>query len=184
MNRAVSALLRNRIAVVSLVALAMLAAGSAQAGSYKVGQKLVGGIVGVGLAGAYGSGGTPIGIEFDAAVNDKISAGGVLGFASSKEDFIGYGWKYTYTIFAVRGAYHFSEQIKDPKMDAYVGATLGYNNVSVSTTGNAAGFTASGSYALYGIHAGGRYDFSPKWGGQAELGYGIGYLSAGVYYRL
>jgi len=183
----------TRIALAATLAAGMfLGATAARASSFKDGQRLVGVTVGLGgLAGAYGdASGSVLGVEYDQAINPEWSVGGILGHTSSHyhANYLGtaWGWDYGYTIIGARGAYHFAKQIKDPRLDAYVGATLGYDVVSASyngPTGIPYG-SASSSYMLFGIHGGGRYDMSNKWGLQGELGFGIGYLSLGAYMRL
>lgn len=74
------------------------------------------------------------------------------------------------------------------KLDAYAGLTLGYNIVSVTEPSNlpkyGISYSASSSALLYGFHAGARYAISNSWGVFGELGYGIGYITAGAFFRL
>ena len=150
-------------------------------------------VVGLGLAGADGTSSTPsIGVEVEKAIAPEWSVGGVVGYSSSEQKYNyyygEYGWKYTYVLVAARGGYHFVKFIKSPKLDAYAGLTLGYNHVTVKDVGNGLysnyfTYKASGSYVLYGAHVGGRYFFNPNLAAQLELGYGIGYLSAGLCWK-
>jgi hypothetical protein len=66
------------------------------------------------------------------------------------------------------------------------GATVGYNLVSVSEPSgfSGIGYSAEGSYALFGFHGGIRYLFSPNIGAFGEIGYGIGYITVGLNVRL
>jgi hypothetical protein len=151
-------------------------------------EKVISGGLGLGLYGLYGSSTLPpVFVAFDAGVADKITAGGIVAYAGSSEDFLGGKWKYSYIVFAARGAYHFIENNKN--WDAYAGAGLGYNVVSSSVeysnpTIQHFGISASGSYFFFDIFGGGRYFFSPQWAAMAEVGYGVGFLRIGVSYRL
>ena len=143
--------------------------------------------LGLGMYGLYGSSSLPpIFVAFETGVADKITAGGIVAFSSSSQDFFGGNWKFTYIVICGRGAYHFLEHNKD--FDAYAGLGLGYSIVSVSET-----FTqqnlfrvggAGGSYFFFDIFGGGRYYFSPKWAAMAEVGYGVGFLRIGISYKL
>ena len=128
----------------------------------------------------------PLSASVDYGVTDKISVGGFLGYASSKFKYAGFGtdyeYKYTYTVFGVRGAYHFD---LTEKLDTYAGAMLGYNIVSVTASGDAAvGFAAAASAPALGAFLGARYRFTEKIGAFAELGYGLGYLTLGLNVKL
>jgi len=192
MKRIATRLVGSRAVLALAVAAGVLGTvTTSRADSFTANDKQISAVVGFGLAGIYGDASQPvIGVEYNQAINPNWSLGGVIGRATSSQSynyFYGnYSWKYTYTVIAARGAYHFVQQIKNPKLDGYVGATLGYNDVSASYSGPAGinYSSASASYALYGIYGGGTYAMSPKWGWQAELGYGVGYLSAGVYWKL
>jgi len=145
--------------------------------------------IGFGLAGIYGDATLPpisLGLQF--GVNEKISVGGMVGFSTSTYDlgsFLGknYEWDYTYIIVGARGEYHFLET--SDKLDAYAGLTLGYSVASVSEPSGYSGFyTAESGYFLYGVHVGARYALSNSLGVFGELGYGVGYLTAGVFFKL
>ena len=143
--------------------------------------------LGIGLGGLYGTSSVPpITVAFERGIEPKIGIGGVLGYASSTDDFgFGWSWKYTYIVVGARGAYHFLED--NENTDAYAGAILGYNVVSASWNGSGAqpgGYSASASYMLFGGLLGGRYWFAKKVGVYAEVGYGVGYINGGVCFRL
>jgi hypothetical protein len=143
--------------------------------------------LGLGFGGIYGSVSfPPISFGFQYGIHEKISVGGIIGYTSSTEKVFfarNYEWKYSYIVIGARGEYHFLENID--KVDGYAGATLGYNIVSVSEpTGFGGTYSASGSYLLFGVHVGGRYYFNPQIAAFAELGYGLGYLTAGVAFKL
>lgn len=146
---------------------------------------------GIGLVGLAGDATLPplsVGLQF--GLTDKISVGGIVGYAGSSDKFsilaTSYEWKYSYIIVGARGEYHFMEPSN--KLDAYAGLTLGYNVVSVTEPSNLPKFgisySASSSSLLYGFHAGARYALSNSWGVFGELGYGIGYITAGAFFRL
>lgn len=129
----------------------------------------------------------PLSVAVDYGVTDKISVGGFLGYSSAGYKFGGFGttyeWKYTYTVFGVRGAYHFD---LTEKLDTYAGALLGYNLVSVTAPSDFAGvgYEAAASSVALGAFIGARYRFTEKIGVFAELGYGLGFLTLGLNVKL
>jgi len=147
--------------------------------------------VGIGLAGGYGTLSTPpIFAAFETGVAEKITLGGLVAYSSSKDDFFYGSYKYSYIVIEARGAYHFLDH--NPKIDAYGGVGLGYNIVSASASWNdptlqgrfGGLYSASASYMIFDVFAGGRYYFSPKFAVQGEVGYGVGFLRIGVAYKL
>ncbi len=146
--------------------------------------------IGLGLYGLYGTSTLPpIFVAFETGVADKITAGGIVAYAGSSEDFFYGKWSYNYIVISARGAYHFLENNKN--IDAYAGAGLGYDIVSSSVTWNdptyqqfAGRYSASGSMFFFDVFLGGRYYFSPKFAAQAEVGYGVGFLRIGLAYKL
>ena len=108
--------------------------------------------------------------------------------SASTFGFRGYNWSYSYIFIGGRGEYHFDKselKIQNDNLDLYAGLTLGFNIVTVSepniVTG---GYSAQGSYFLFGLHIGGRYYFSQNIGAFLELGYGVGYITGGVSFKL
>jgi len=139
--------------------------------------------IGFGLAGIYGSSSfPPITASYEYAIDKNFSLGGIVGYASSSDTYNNVDYTYSYLIIGARGAYHFP--VENVKIDPYVGATLGYNIVSFSSSVNQTGYTASGSYALFGIHGGVRYYFQPNMAVFGEVGYGIGFLDVGISFKL
>ena len=129
-----------------------------------------------------------ISVGYQAGLHKNFSVGGIVGYSSSTYGYSylnsNYEWKYSYIIIGARGEYHFTEVDLD-NTDLYGGVTIGYNIVSVSEpSGTIYGYSAEGSYFLYGFHVGGKYYFSPTVGGFLELGYGVGYIIAGVTFKL
>lgn len=146
---------------------------------------------GIGLVGLEGDATIPplsIGLQY--GFTDKISVGGIVGYAGSSYKFgfftSSYEWKYSYIIVGARGEYHFMKP--EDKLDLYTGITLGYNIVSVTEPNNLPSYgitySASSSSLLYGGHAGARYAFSNSFGVFAEVGYGIGYITGGIFLRM
>jgi hypothetical protein len=147
-----------------------------------------------GLGGFYGTSSLPvISVGLDFGVHEFVSVGGVAGYSSSKVEYPffalnqSYSYKYSYFTLGVRGSYHFL-QLPNEKLDLYGGLGLGFNIVSSKYDGTAINQVlvrgSSGSYMFLGIHAGGRYFFSPNFAAYAELGYGLGILNIGIAFRL
>jgi len=129
-----------------------------------------------------------------------VSLGGYLGYKSyrSSETTVNYSYteKLTYTVFGVRGAFHFS-MIPVEKLDLYAGLMVGYRHstykydytpTSTSSYWNAYYYNnQSRSYpgaVRSDLFAGARYYFTDKFGAFGELGYGgISYLSLGVSFK-
>ena len=169
----------------------------AQMSEFNLGDKVVN--IGIGLGSLYGGGlyGSttvpPISISFEKAIKDEILEKGVIGigayvgYTAYKWHYVystyDYGWKYSNIVIGVRGSFHYP--VLD-KIDTYAGILLGYNIVTSSSFGTLGIFDYSpdsGSLATAG-YVGGRYYFSDKFSGFAELGYGIAYLTLGIGIRL
>jgi len=165
-----------------LFAVAFLSA-STFAQTFSKGDKIGQVGIGYGFAGIYGDATIPpisVGLQF--GINEKISVGGILGYTSSTYGLPGWEWTYSYILVGARGEYHFLDALE--KTDLYAGATLGYNIVSYDEPAGYNGwYSASGSYALFGFHGGARYYVSPQFAIFGELGYGVGYITAGVAYK-
>lgn len=145
--------------------------------------------IGYGFAGIYGTTSVPpISLGFQYGIEQKISIGGILGYTSSTYDLgryngVDYSWTYTYILIGARGEYHFLENSEN--MDGYAGATLGYAIASFSEPNGYSGYyTAGGSYMVFGVHIGLRYFFNPNIALFGELGYGVGYITVGVAFKL
>lgn len=136
--------------------------------------------LGLGVGGAYMSAGAEssmpaIQARYEFSVSNKMSAGAVLGYSSAD---LG-GMTYSYLLAGARGNYHF---LTSEKFDPYVGATLGYNKVSVDSENE---FTAgaAASAVIIGAQVGANYYFSKGFGAWADLGYGLGYLNLGIVFK-
>jgi hypothetical protein len=173
-----------------LLTLLVVSSMTSYAQGFRNGSKTLNAGIGIGFAGIEGSATLPpISIGYQVGITNKISVGGIVCYSGSsyKAAFgaSSYEWKYSYIVIGARGEYHFMEP--SDKLDLYAGLTLGYDIVSVTTpSGTLTGisYSAAGSGLFVGGHVGARYAVSNSWGGFAELGYGIGYLTVGAYFKL
>ena len=165
------------LAFVATMAL-MVTSADAQTQSVK-GINYVNAGIGIGTFGFNGTGGLPVTIGYDRGITDQISVGAYLGMVRTK---YAYDYKYKYTIFGVRGSYHFNEllEIENPKIDLYGGVAINYRNYTLKYDVEGVHQKYSGSTVGVGIHAGGRYFFTEQFGAYAELGYGISPLQLGA----
>lgn len=133
----------------------------------------------------------PLSFSLDYAIKDNITVGGFLGYYSSSQEVPSFGgnyvFKYSYTIVAARGTYHYP--LVD-ELDTYGSVLLGYivgnSSVEIPNGANPA-FTppaASVGGVAYGFSVGARYHFTDNLGAFAELGYGISLLNLGLTYKL
>ena len=140
--------------------------------------------VGFGLGATFSTGKIktpPIQGIYEYGITEDISIGGILGYASSSENYSSLGKiDYSYLIFGARANYHFETS---EKFDPYGGATLGYYNVGFKDHGGYVGDYASSSL-IYGVQIGANYYFNNKIGAWAELGYGVGILNLGITFKL
>ena len=115
-----------------------------------------------------------------------ISLGGYIGFKSytNNYDFGGsnYRSKWNYTLVGVRSAYHFNG-LDVENLDVYGGVMLGLYFVNYSDNNSSSSLNYSNNVGL-SLYAGGRYYFSESFGGFAEVGYGVSYLTLGVSFKL
>lgn len=138
--------------------------------------------VGLGLGTHLGYGGFPLSISADYGVTEKITVGGFLGYNRSSRIFPGnFKWTLTNTLIGARGAYH-HPLIEE--FDTYAGLMLGYNVISTRIEPNQPNALLSNSYAFLGGFVGINHFFTDQIGGFAELGYGVGYLTVGVTFRI
>ncbi|HVO75124.1 MAG TPA: hypothetical protein VMT35_13935 [Ignavibacteriaceae bacterium] len=157
-------------------------------GAYQKNMEILNAGLGTGLYGIYGSSDfPPISVGLQYGVHEKISVGGLLGYSSSSYGYLGLNWSYSYFFIGARGEYHLVyPQVDIPKnLDLYGGLTLGFNIVTVSEPSQRVqGYSAQGSYALFGAHIGGRYYFSETIGAFMELGFGVGVFTIGASFKL
>jgi hypothetical protein len=155
---------------------------TAQESTFVKGTKVLN--LGVGLGSTYygslyGTRSPALSASFESGVVDgvlekgSIGIGGYIGYSSAKySDY----WKTTNILIGARGAFHYPLV---EKLDTYTGLLLGYNifNTKYYSTYTVGGSASSVAFAWF---AGGRYYFSDKFAGMAEVGYGIAYLTLGV----
>ena len=145
---------------------------------------------GVGL-GSYYSGITipPLSVSLDYGVadnlingnNGSISVGGFAGYAASSYSSSVYKTTYSYISLGGRGAFHYQFA---PKLDTYAGLMVSYDIASASSNSDYAGVSVATSGINWTLFLGGRYFFTEKIGGFAELGYGFYNLNLGVTFKL
>lgn len=162
----------------------------AQESTFSKGDKVLN--LGIGFGSGFYSGSyyktsvPPISASFEVGVKDgvidkgSIGVGGYFAYASHKWEYSGWGWKYTDLIIGARGTFHYP--LVD-KLDTYTGIVLGYHVASSKEYGNSIpgyDYSASAGGLIYSWFVGGRYYFTEKFAGMAELGVGIVYLNLGV----
>jgi hypothetical protein len=150
----------------------------------------------IGLGGLNGAS-EAFGGRFEHAIKPLPDMGnGMLGIQVAAEYYSwsaggsGPGYSYSSSIkyipIGATANYHF--RIEDqPKFDPFVGLGLGYNVVSCSYSNSFGSFTGDCGYSsgVYLIaRAGGRYFFSPKMAGYADVGAGGGVLNIGLMFKL
>jgi hypothetical protein len=189
-----------KVAMLS-VAVLIASVGTTKA-QYEVGTNVLNLGVGLGstLLGGYSGSNvsqTPaIGLSFEHGTwelgDGVVSLGGYLGYKSIKDEY-SWGsytstWKWTYTIIGVRGAYHFP--LDNEKLDLYLGAMLSYNILNFKYTDTDPNYNSSydwsggyGSAAGFSAFGGVRYYLTDNIGLNAELGYGIAYLTLGLSFK-
>ena len=131
--------------------------------------------IGIALGGSFGA---PIGASVEVGITEKIGVGAYLGYASKTYPVLANEYKVSNMLIGARGHYHF---YNTDKIDAYGGVILGYNVATAKwKTNTNILIPASYGGVIYAGLIGGRYYFTDKIAGFAELGYGIGFLSVGV----
>ena len=131
--------------------------------------------LGIGVGGGYYySAGVGLNAAVDFGVAKNITVGGSVGYRSFGDGYGGFD-------IGARGSYHFNEllNLSTDKADLYAGLGLTY----FKYTGFASVYYDP-SFIAVPIHIGGRYFFSDKVGGFAELGSSISVLKLGVTFKL
>ena len=144
---------------------------------------------GIGL-GSYYSGITipPLSVSLDYGVadnlingnNGSISVGGFAGYTASSHTYGAYKSTFSYIALGGRGAFHYQFA---PKLDTYAGMMISYDISSASSNNVDTSWVAT-SGIHWSLFLGGRYFFTEKIGGFAELGYGFYNLNLGVTFKL
>lgn len=170
--------MKNLIVYSMLFVFATVTTGFPQA-SQKVDKMLH---LGLGMQ-SYALGGLCNGASFELGFTDKISVGGFFDYALYGTKFGDRRWKSQFASFGVRSSYHLADAlgIGDDRFDPYAGVSVG-----TRTAIHRAKFEEEGRFVprlkglLPGIHVGGFYHFSQKFGGFAEMGWGIAALRLGL----
>ena len=142
---------------------------------------------GLGLGYYYGGGGTSIVFSAEWAINNFISIGPYIGFASSRYNYAGYKYTYTFIDIGARGSYHFSQHLNlnTDKLDLYGGVGLGYVASSYSSDYNGTGYDDDYPGTVRGsLFGGARWYFSDKFAVNGEVGFGDAPLLLGVTFKL
>jgi hypothetical protein len=120
----------------------------------------------------------------------SLEKGGIVGFKHAS-----YAWNTAYSdygwndiIIAARGAIHY-DLFKVSKLDTYGGVALGvrlesYSYYTYTLLGNYEKAHTNYTHGLFALYVGGRYFFSDKFAAFGELGYGLGYLTLGLSFKL
>lgn len=130
----------------------------------------------------------PLSGSFEVGIKDNLfdeksslGVGAYVGYASSKWEYLNYGWRYTNIIVGGRAALHY--QLVD-KLDTYGGAIAGFRIATSKAIGTPIGDASPGGGIVLSPFVGGRYYFSEKLAAMAEIGYGIAYLNLGIALKL
>ena len=111
-----------------------------------------------------------------------LGVGAVAGYVGYKYEYADWGYKYSNIIIGGRGYLHYPLV---NKLDTYTGITLGYNISSANEFGTNSGYDydySSGGF-IWAWFVGGRYYLKDTFALQAELGYGVTYLTLGVAFK-
>lgn len=139
--------------------------------------------------------GKPLVIAYEKGIMDnlfdvqKLNLGvgahlGFYGYSTSATNF-GSTIKTSFIVLApgVSGYLHYQFI---PKLDTYIGASLGAT-ISRSSASNseskASATTASSVKVAWGLALGARYEITPKWGAFIEAGHGTGNFTLGAAYK-
>jgi hypothetical protein len=174
-----------RRSIVGVLAGVVLSAVVSQQASAQValGYTDVGAVVGLG---GLGGANLSFGGRFEKVFKALPDLGdGLLGIGVSADI---YSWSagaadYRYIPFGATANYHFKIDPKN-KLDAFIGAGLGFQSVSCSYngSGNLCGGYSSGVYFIG--RAGGRYFLKPNLSVYADVGAGAATLNAGLAFKL
>ncbi|ADB41285.1 hypothetical protein [Spirosoma linguale] len=136
--------------------------------------------IGVGGYGYFNGSGLGLNAGLDVGIIKNITVGGIAGFR-------GYGDGVSSFDIGARGSYHFNEllNLSTDKADLYAGIGISYYRLSYGDTYiRSIGLSDSYSTVYTPIHIGGRYFFSDKLGGFAELGSSLATLKLGLTLKL
>jgi hypothetical protein len=126
----------------------------------------------------------PISASFEMGIVDGIlekatvGVGGYIGYSSYK---LYDSWQESNIIVAARGSFHYP--LVD-KLDTYAGVIVGYNISNGKELIAGYNYNSSGSSAVFSPFVGGRYYFTEKIAGMAELGRAISWINVGLAFKL
>ena len=184
---------------VALMVISLFSAVRVHAQAFEAGTNVVSAGIGLGSALAngytYGTQSPGFSVAYDRGIWEAgpgvISLGGYVGFKTFKDDYANAGIvvneKWTYSIFGVRGAYHFTG-LNVENLDLYAGIMIAYDNLNYSYSDNQGNAYNSnvGSYNSglgVSVFAGARYYFAGNLAVFGELGYGVDILGIGLSYK-
>ena len=164
--------MKKIFAIVALCSLSLVATQSFGQMAVDKGTKFVN--LGIGLGGSFlYSSGLGFNGALDIGVAKNITVGGAVGFRSFGDGIGGYD-------LGARGSYHFNELLSTPEtVDLYAGLGLSYFGYT-----GLSGLGINTSFIAFPIHIGGRYFFSEKLGGFAELGSSVSAVKVGITFKL
>ncbi|MDY0103309.1 MAG: hypothetical protein RBS07_10245 [Lentimicrobium sp.] len=119
-----------------------------------------------------------------------IGIGGIVGYKHASYNWLsGYDWSWTDYIIAARGSLH-ADIFQVDNLDTYGGIAVGiraetWKYFTYDPFANVYGDVKESTiHPLFAFYIGGRYYFSDNFAAFGELGYGLGYLTLGVSYKL
>lgn len=134
---------------------------------------------------------TPVFVGFDYGLNDDVTLGAQVAYASQSSDYKYYSDKLTWITFGVNANYHFNRILKVPNnWDLYGGVTIAYDSFNYTTSSksndpyydNVVKNLSSPNNSAVGFAAqvGARYYFTNKFGVNLEYGGGSSISSGKV----
>lgn len=107
-------------------------------------------------------------------LNGVVGVGGEIGYASEKDEWSGFGYKYgwEYTYIPIFGFASFHYRLSDPKIDPYIRIGLGFVYISSNAYGTYSGVWGEANDSYIGIdgQVGVRYAVTPNLWARAAVG--------------
>ena len=180
-------MLRKFAGAVAVAALVVTASASRASAQLPLGYTDIGATIGLGgLGGAslsFGARGERVIKELPTLGGGTLGIGVSLDYYSYSSGIANFKFNYRNIPIGATGNYHF--KLTNPKLDAFVGAGLGFNIVTCSYTGVTSSTGCSSSSGLYPIgHAGGRYFFQPNLAAYADVGAGAAAINVGIMLKI
>lgn len=176
--------------LVGTIAVAALIAAPVQESGAQIskGYTDVGAVIGIGNV---GNASASFGGRFERIFKELPDLGdGLLGIGFSA-DYYGYNNRfgtggYDFSIIPIGATANYHFKIENKKIDAFVGAGLGYEIINCSYDGPGVSITDfCGNSAIYFIgRAGGRYFFNPNMALYGDVGAGAATLNIGLTFKL